>query len=171
MKINIVGKNVTVTEGMRTKIEEKLQKLEKYEFIKPDMVCNVLVRTVKDDQIIEVTIPLEGKKMIRAEKRDKSLYAAVDLVEATLSRQIRKMKEKRIGTKRNGTVTEPGAEAEDPVFIARERTVLVETLSPEEAVTEMEMLDHDFHIFTEKATGRTAVVYRRRDGSYGLIHT
>ena len=65
MKIKIVGKNIAVTEGIRTKITEKLSKLDRYDFLKENAEVNVLIRTVKNDQIIEVTIPLENKKEIK----------------------------------------------------------------------------------------------------------
>lgn len=171
MKINIVTKNVVLTNAMKEKINEKLAKIEKYDFVKPDTVCNVLVRTVKDDRIIEVTIPVNGK-IIRAEKRDADIYAAIDMVEATLTRQVRKMKEKIIRGKRvSAASAKECVESEDPVFIRKERTIDLLELTPYEAVEEMELLDHDFHLFIENETKKPAAVYRRKDGGYGVIHT
>ena len=162
MKINIVTKNVVLTNAMKEKINEKLAKIEKYDFVKPDTVCNVLVRTVKDDRIIEVTIPVNGK-IIRAEKRDADIYAAIDMVEATLTRQVRK----RV----SAASAKECVESEDPVFIRKERTIDLLELTPYEAVEEMELLDHDFHLFIENETKKPAAVYRRKDGGYGVIHT
>lgn len=81
MKMNVIGKNVTVTDGMKEKIYDKLGNLHKYGNLSEDTPCKVLVRTVKMDQIIEVTIFLDNKKMIRVEKRDRDFYKAIDMAE------------------------------------------------------------------------------------------
>jgi len=171
MNIKIVGKNVTVSEGMKNKIIEKLSKLEKYEYIKPETTCNVLIRTVKDDQIIEVTIPVENKKVIRAEKRSTDLYAAIDMVEETLTRQIRKKKEKMIGKKRNPS--KDYVDEEDYLTsptIVKEKVIPMMHMTPEEAAEQMEMLDHDFFLFVNADTGNVSVIYKRKDSDYGMIY-
>lgn len=171
MRINIVGKNVKITDGMRSKIEEKLYKLEKYDFIKENATVNVMVRTVKDNQIIEVTIPVANNKVIRAEKRDHDLYAAIDMVEETLSRQMRKAKEKCQDKRHLHTDKHLEEEVmdENEITIVREKVVPCELMSPEDAVDMMESLDHDFHLFVNKNNNHISVVYRRKDGNYGLI--
>lgn len=170
MKIKIVGKNVEVTKAMEEKIIEKLTKLEKYDYLKPETVCNVLIRTVKDDQIIEVTIHV-GNKTIRAEKRSSSLYTAIDLVESTLTRQIRKEKEKMIGKKRT-TLKELSKRGDNIVTpaIVKEKAVSLEIMTPDEAADRMEALDHDFHLFIDEDTENVSVVYRRKDSDYGVIY-
>ena len=171
MRIEIIGKNVRVTDGMRAKIECKLNKLEKYDFIKKDTVVNVLIRTVKDDQIIEVTVPMANKKVVRAEKRDHDLYAAIDMVEETLARQLRKTKEKCRDKKR--VHVEAPYEEEDLTVktIVKEKVVPLAFLTPEEAAEQMEELDHDFHLFMNTRTNSPSVIYKRKDGDYGLIFT
>lgn len=171
MKTKIIGKNVTVTEGMRTKIENMLEKLEKYDFFKENTVCNVLVRTVKDDQIIEITIPLEHKKMIRVERRSNDLYEAIDLAEESLARQIRKLKEKNRDKKRHPTEEKIEEECVNLTknLIVKDKKIPAIYLTPEEACDEMEALDHDFHLFMNTKTDTPCVIYKRKDGNYGLI--
>lgn len=168
MKIKIVGKNITVTEGIRTKITEKLSKLDRYDFLKENAEVNVLIRTVKNDQIIEVTIPLDNKKMIRAEKRSNDLYAAVDLVEETLAKQIRRMKEKVKDKKKTVSHYDIPEESAEKVSI-KQKNIPLDCLTVAEAIDDMESLDHDFHLFMNVKTGTPSVVYRRKEGGYGVI--
>lgn len=168
MKIKIVGKNITVTEGIRTKITEKLSKLDRYDFLKENAEVNVLIRTVKNDQIIEVTIPLDNKKMIRAEKRSNDLYAAVDLVEETLAKQIRRMKEKVKNKKKTVSHYDILEESTEKISI-KQKNIQLDCLTVAEAIDDMESLDHDFHLFMNVKTGTPSVVYRRKEGGYGVI--
>ncbi|WP_097005307.1 ribosome hibernation-promoting factor, HPF/YfiA family [Lacrimispora amygdalina] len=169
MKISIIGKTVTITEGMREAITEKLSKCEKY--LKESTPVKVLIRTVKDDQIIEVSIPIEKNKVIRAERRSKDLYEAIDMVEEVLARQLRKQKEKMLEKKRIpiNSVLETEKELEEHYLVGKEKQFDLEMMKPEEAIEEMECLDHDFHIFMNILDGRIGVVYKRKEYGYGLL--
>ena len=153
MKIKIVGKNIAVTEGIRTKITEKLSKLDRYDFLKENA---------------EVTIPLENKKMIRAEKRSNDLYAAVALVEETLAKQIRRMKEKVKDKKKTVSHYDILEESTEKISI-KQKNIQLDCLTVAEAIDDMESLDHDFHLFMNVKTGTPSVVYRRKKGDYGVI--
>ena len=168
MKLTIIGKTVTITDGMREAITEKLSKCDKY--LKENTPVRVVVRTVKDDQIIEVAIPTGKNKEIRAERRSKDLYEAIDLVEEVLNRQLRQQKEKKLDKKRMPVMlleTEP--EAEIKPLIMKEKQFDLQMMTPEEAVEELEALDHDFHLFMNVMDGRVGVVYRRKEAGYGLL--
>lgn len=168
MKLTIIGKTVTITDGMREAITEKLSKCDKY--LKENTPVRVVVRTVKDDQIIEVAIPTGKNKEIRAERRSKDLYEAIDLVEEVLNRQLRKQKEKKLDKKRTPvTLLETEPEAEIKPIIVKEKQFDLQMMTPEEAVEELEALDHDFHLFMNMMDGRVGVVYRRKEAGYGLL--
>lgn len=171
MIIKIVGKNVEVTEAMSDKIKEKLKKLDKYEYLKADTICHVIIRTVKDDQIIEVTIPVENKKVIRAEKRANSLYTAIDMIDKTLARKIKKEKGKILSKKRvKAHKTQETDIANLIPMIVKEKFVPLFQMTLVEAQEQMEALNHDFHLFENADTGNMCVIYRRNDSDYGVIH-
>ena len=169
MKISIIGKTVTITEGMREAITEKLSKCEKY--LKESTPVKVLIRTVKDDQIIEVSIPIEKNKVIRAERRSKDLYEAIDMVEEVLARQLRKQKEKKLDKKRItiSSVLRKEKNLEEHFLVGKEKQFDLEMMTPEEAIDEMECLDHDFHLFMNIIDGRIGVVYKKKEEGYGLL--
>lgn len=169
MKITIIGKTVTVTDGMKEAITEKLSKCNKY--LKENTQVKVLIRTVKDDQIIEVAIPIGRGKEIRAERRSKDLYEAIDMAEEVLTRQLRKQKERKLEGKRISVDLDMEAEPDvsSSPLIKKEKQFDLQMMTPEEAVKDMEALDHDFHLFMNILDGRVGVVYRRKETGYGLL--
>lgn len=129
-----------------------------------------MLRTVRNDQIVEVTIYLENKKVIRIEKCSKDLYAAIDMAEDALERRIRKYKEKIIEKKRIPSVYEEDVDEErKESTMIKEKIVFLEECSTKEAIRRMEELGHDFHLFLNSDTGCTSVVYRKKEESCGLI--
>lgn len=167
MKLDIIGRNVKVTEGMKAKLTDKISKLDKYLNDK-DVTARVVVRTVKNDQIVEVTIPVLNKS-IRAEKRSNDLYAAIDMVEEALSKQLRRNKNKNIDKKRQPMEMMEEEMEEDTILVVREKHVPLVIDSVQGAIEEMENLGHDFHVFVDEATKATSIVYRRKDNDYGII--
>ncbi|SDM20469.1 ribosome hibernation-promoting factor, HPF/YfiA family [Sediminibacillus halophilus] len=185
MKFNIRGENLEVTESISSYVEKKISKLERY-FEKPptsDVYVNLGV--YNDEQVIEVTIPMTNL-LLRAEERHNDLYAAIDLVVDKLERQIRKYKTKvNRKSRQNGAPKHVFAELEQEalesqlnqeemeedagVEIVRTKRFNLKPMDSEEAVLQMDMLGHAFYVFTNAITGDTNVVYRRRDGRYGLI--
>lgn len=174
MKYNIHGSKVKVTPSIKSYIEEKLGKLDKY-FESPDSITsNVVVRIRGLEQIVEVTIPVKGIT-IRNEEANSDLYAAIDLVVDKLERQIRKNKT-RIKKKVKVEVTDFGfidfkvaKEENDTNKIVKRKTIDNKPMSEEEAILQMNLLGHEFFVFENIDSHTTSVLYRRKDGNYGII--
>lgn len=173
MKFNIRGSKDILDESVKNYIETKIGKLDKY-FENPDEItANILVKESGIKETIEVTIPIK-KAILRAEDSNKDIYAAIDLVLEKLERQIRKNKTK-IKHKTNKEnidvfidfeITEE--EVNDNKIIKRKK-VENKPMDEEEAILQMDLLGHDFFIFKNISTDNVAVVYRRKDGDYGII--
>ncbi|MFD2609697.1 ribosome hibernation-promoting factor, HPF/YfiA family [Deinococcus taklimakanensis] len=177
------GRNVEVTDAMRDYVQEKLSRLDRYNDQITDARVTLTVRDVRDaDRRNRVEVQLNVPHgIIRAEEHHQDMYAAIDRASDVLERQLRKFKTRYMKQRGEALPTpEPGpAEADvnaglDDVGefrpeIVRQKRFDLRPMSPEDAVAQMEALGHDFYVFTSMATGRAAVVYRRRDGHYGLI--
>ena len=174
MKYNIHGSKVKVTPSIKTYIEEKLGKLDKY-FENPDSItANVVVRVRGLEQIVEVTIPVKGIT-IRNEESNSDLYAAIDLVVDKLERQIRKNKDK-INKRNNKTLIEDfETTLEDEFYeeekIVKRKKVELKPIDEEEAILEMELLGHTFFVYRDVDSDNICVLYKRRNGNYGIIET
>ncbi|MCT2537273.1 ribosome-associated translation inhibitor RaiA [Aquibacillus koreensis] len=184
MKYNIRGENVEVTSPIKEYIEKKVGKLERYFDTTPTSDVNVNISVYNDEQQIEVTIPMTDL-LLRAEENHTDLYAAIDLVVDKLERQIRKYKTKiNRKVRQNGAPKHVFAEMEKEAFLQREAEALededgfeivrnkrfdLKPMDSEEAILQMDMLGHAFYVFTNAVSGNTNVVYRRKDGRYGLI--
>ena len=176
MKVNIYGKNITVTPALSEKIEKKLNLLEKYFMIDDSVVANVVVRVYPNKQKIEVTIPTKYA-VLRTEVVHDDLYAAIDLAIDKLEDQIRRQKTRL--TRKNkeklayAFIEEMDFEDsyEDNDELVRTKTVTADTMELDEAIMRMEMLGHSFFIYRDNETKEIAVVYKRHDGGYGLLET
>ena len=174
MKYNIRGDKMVVTDAIRDYAEEKLGKLEKY-FKDDEITANVLTRVRGNSQIVEVTIPT-SKFVLRSEEENDDLYAAIDLVSDKLERQIRKNK-----TRLNRNVKENVKEfnfeyivedvEESKEKIVKRKNIEMKPMDEEEAILEMELLGHSFFVYKDMDTNNTCVLYKRKDGDYGLIET
>ena len=188
IRFEIHGDNLTITDAIRNYIEDKIGKLERYFNNVPKAVAHVKVKTYSNSATkIEVTIPLKDVTL-RAEERHDDLYAGIDLITGKLERQVRKYKT-RVNRKHRdrgdqevfvAEVQEASPEevsgAEEPVSdsdieIIRSKQFSLKPMDSEEAVLQMNLLGHDFFIFTDRETDGTSIVYRRKDGKYGLIET
>ena len=174
MRFEIVGKNISVTEGMRTKIEEKLGFLDKYILIDPNVIARVVCRVYPNTQKIEVTIPTKVG-ILRAEVEHEDFYAAIDLAIDKLEDQIRRQKT-RLSRRHKDSLAESFIEKDETVLEEEDIAVKTKTITPEkmdleEAIMRMEMLGHSFFIYVDNEDDEIAVVYRRNDGKYGLIET
>ncbi|MGJ9457618.1 ribosome hibernation-promoting factor, HPF/YfiA family [Oceanobacillus sp. CF4.6] len=181
MKYNIRGENLEVTGAIKEYVEKKISKLERYFDTPPTSDVHVNLSVYNDEQRIEVTIPMTNL-LLRGEVQHVDLYAAVDLVVDKLERQIRKHKTK-INRKfrQKGSPKHAFAEMEkqatsiaveedpDEIEIVRTKRFNLKPMDSEEAILQMDMLGHEFFVFTNDHSGETNVVYRRRDGKYGLI--
>ncbi|OZU88792.1 ribosomal subunit interface protein [Virgibacillus indicus] len=181
MKFNIRGENLEVTGAIRDYVEKKISKLERYFDTPPTSDVHVNLSVYNDEQRIEVTIPMTNL-LLRGEVQHIDLYAAIDLVVDKLERQIRKYKTKvNRKFRQDGSPKHVFAELEkesanvaveedsDEIEIVRTKRFNLKPMDSEEAVLQMDMLGHAFYVFTNAVTNDTNVVYRRKDGKYGLI--
>ena len=173
MKINIRGSKLEVTDAIRNYLESKLKKLDKY-FENPDEItANVVVRTRGIDQTAEITIPIK-KAILRAEESNKDLYASIDFAVDKLERQIRKNKTriKQKSNRENIDVFidfEIDDEEQETNTIVKRKTIDMKPMSEDEAILQMNLLGHEFFIFKDADTENNAVIYKRKDGNYGII--
>ena len=176
MKLNIRGEKVTITQSMKTYITEKLEKLDKY-FENPEEISvNVLVRIKGLEQIIEVTAPTK-KFTLRAEESNEDFYAAVDLVVSKLERQIRKNKDRLNRKYKNVEVLEFNFNYEDEEKIeensseiVKRKNISMKPMDEEEAMLQIELLNHDFFVFKNIDEECVSVLYKRKDNNYGIIN-
>ena len=171
MNITITGKNVELTEGLKDAVESKLSKLDKY-FTK-ETNAKVTLSVEKGRQKIEVTIPVKGN-IIRSEQVSSDMYVSIDLVEEVIERQMVKYKKKIVDKHQGGANLQPAFIEEDyadgeEVRIIRNKKYDIKPTYPEDACIQMELLGHDFYVFMNAETDAINVVYKRKDGAYGLI--
>lgn len=171
MKINIIGKNLEVTDGLKMAVEEKIGKLDKY--FSEDITAKVTLSVEKDRQKIEVTIPVKGH-IIRSEQVSSDMYVSIDLVKEIIERQLKKYKKKLIDKQQNAasfsdTFVERYEEDEEEIKIVRSKQFDIKPMYPEDACVQMELLGHDFYVFCNAETEQVNVVYKRKGGTYGLI--
>ena len=175
MKLNIRGDKVTITKSIKDYIEDKMSRLDKYFVNTKGVEGKVLIRIRNDEQIIEVTIPT-SRFTLRAEERDQDLYTAIDLVIDKLERQIRKNKTRlndkykdldKFEMSFNFDVPE---EEIDDVKIVKRKNVEMKPMDEEEAILQMELLNHDFFVFKNIDEECVSVLYERKDGKLGIIN-
>ena len=177
MKLNIRGDKLVVTDAIKAYIEDKLSKLEKY-FDNSNIEAKVVIKVANNKETIEVTIPT-SKYTLRAEERHDDLYAATDLVIDKLERQIRKNKTKLNDRYKKDniidfnfdSIEEYNSENEDVDLIVKRKTIDVKPMDEEEAILQMELLNHDFFMFKNIDEDCISVLYKRKDGKFGIINS
>lgn len=173
MKYEIVGREIEVTPSMKEHIEKKLSVVEKYFLIKPNTKARIVVKVHKNDQKVEITIPTTVCTL-RSEVITDDFYKAIDLAIDKLEGQIRKQKTRFAKKKtKKDSFTENFIKEMDKVekentLINKEKSIALTELTPEEAIAEMELSDHDFYVFKD-LNGETCLLYRRNKG-YGLMY-
>jgi putative sigma-54 modulation protein len=166
MQVQVRGKNVAVTPALRRYVIRKLDHLDRFSdgFGRAQVTLSV----VREHHICEVTVPM-GSHLLRAEERSQDMYCSIDLVVDKLQRQVEKYRTRLLA----GRVEEEEPAAPSPPpdggLVVRTKRYPVKPMTVDEAVMEMELLGHDFFIFTNADTDRVSVVYRRWDGNFGLI--
>lgn len=171
MNLVISGKNLDITEGLRSAVEEKIAKLERY--FNDSTEVHVTLSTEKNRQKIEITIPMKGS-IIRAEEVSSDMYVSIDLVEEVIERQLRKYKNKLIDKAQNAVhlnqeFIDEDMEDEEEINIIRSKKFAMKPMDPEEACVQMELLGHNFFVFRNSETEEVNVVYKRKGNTYGLI--
>ena len=175
MKLNIRGDKVKITQAISEYIEAKIGRLDKYLGDPLEVTAIVLVKVKGKDQIVEVTVPLK-KLILRAEVTDSDLYAAIDLVSDKLERQIRKnktrMKKKVSKDLIDFNIDFKITKDEDEKGkIVKRKIIETKPMSEEEAILQMNLLDHSFFVFEDVDTSKVSIIYKRKDNDYGLIET
>ena len=172
MRITISGRNIELGDRLKNQVNKKLGKLEKY--FAPETEARVVLSRRKDAEFIEVTIPTKTG-FIRAEEATDDFFASIDLAEETIERQIKKYRNKLVDKKQSALafselfLDEGEDEGEAEIRIVKNKKFELQPMNPEEACLQMEMLGHAFFVFLNGDSGAVNVVYKRRDGSYGLI--
>lgn len=176
MQVVIKGKNVEVTDALREHANQKVAKIDKLQLgfkeieVKLGLEKN---RSIQENQTAELTLYGNGP-LIRVTERDRDMYVAIDKAVAKLQRRIKKYHGKQIDrTQAQESALRgkpiPEETREEQPTIVKTKTVDLKPMNPEEAALQMEMLGHDFFVFTNADTDNASVVYRRKDGNYGLI--
>ena len=175
MKMTIRGDKVTITKAIKEYITEKLSKLDKYFENPKNIECKVLVKVKNTEQCIEVTIPT-SRFALRAEERHQDLYAATDLVVDKLEKQIRRNKNRLDDKYRNLPKFEMNfefdvdAEEIEESAIVKRKDIDMKPMDEEEAILQIELLNHDFFVFKNIDEDCVSVLYKRKDNSYGIIN-
>ncbi|MDR1781706.1 MAG: ribosome-associated translation inhibitor RaiA [Bacilli bacterium] len=186
MKYSIKSKNIEITDAIEKYIESRISLLDKFFVIDDDTVAKVLIKIYNDQQRIETTIPTKFG-ILRAEARDKDLYNAIDSVVDKLEAQIRKHKTKikdhrasyrgkeKLGHAFNiemlDDLSSPVSDDYDDSEVVRTKEIVPEAKDIDTAILEMEMLNHSFYIYRDMDTENISVIYKRKDGGYGVIET
>ena len=154
MKFIIIGRNIDITEGLKSAVQEKLGKLERY--FTPETEIHVTLSVEKDRQKIEVTIPVKGN-IIRSEQVSSDMYVSIDLVEEVIERQLRKYKTKIVNQQQAGgnfqkEFVEDEFLEDEEVNIIRTKKFGIKPMYPEDACVQMELLGHNFYVFRNAET-------------------
>ena len=172
MKSVCSGRHMSVRDDLRELAQKKLSALNKY--FSDDVTANVTFKVRRDTEIIEVTIQM-GNTLFRSEEGADTFRTALDKAVDTLERQIRRNKTRLQKRIREGAFAAPAAfpegpdYEEEPEFSIRTKTYPIRPMSVEEAILQMNLLEHQFYVFVDDVDQETRVVYRRKDGGYGLI--
>lgn len=170
MKVSVIAKNIQLTPALKEMVERKISKLEKY--FSPDVEARATLSVQKNRQIFEVTIPFNGI-ILRAEEATDDLYKSIDIVEEKLTRQIRKQRTK-LSRKHHesfkySSIDEVAFEKEDDGQVVKVKKFGVKPMSADEAILQMELISHSFFVYQDADTNKISVMYKRKDGNYGLL--
>lgn len=184
MQFTIRGQQIEVTDALKDYVDKKLSRLDKYFEAPPTSEGHVTLSVVRGLHTVEVTIPLTGV-VLRAEDRSEDMYASMDAVVDKLERQVRKHKTKlnrKIrqegglktliadnGAAATGTTMAQAEYDEDDYEVVRTKRFTMKPMDVEEAILQMNMVGHNFFVFSNIDTQEVNVVYKRDDGKYGLI--
>ncbi|SHE95957.1 putative sigma-54 modulation protein [Seinonella peptonophila] len=189
IRVNLVirGNHISITSALGNFVRSKLSRLDKFLDMNPTGDANVVLSVLKNDHKVEVTIPYPGL-VFRAEESSKDMYASIDLVVEKLERQIRKYKtkvtrklryddnlrqqmiENSLGQETNEVKSQSETtETAERFPIVRSKRFHLKPMDAQEAILQMNALGHDFFVFTQAETNQVNVIYRRKDGQYGLI--
>jgi putative sigma-54 modulation protein len=177
MRLEVKGRNVEVTDSIRRYAQDKLDKIEKQLPEPTQIEVELMLETnpsIADDHVAEATVWTKGSTL-RARERSVAFETSIDQLADKLERQVKRYREKRSrrenGRRANGSASEQPAFSEEQLerMIIKSKQFDLQPITPEEATVELELIGHDFFVFINAETDKQNVVYRRRDGGYGLI--
>jgi putative sigma-54 modulation protein len=177
VRLQVKGKNVDVTPSLKGYAQQKLGKLERHLSDSARLELELAIErnpSISDNQVAEATIWTKGP-IIRAREASTDMKASIDMLVDKLERQAQRLREKRrrSASRNHGAAqspdTRPVVPDEDEPVIVKVKQFAVKPMSPEEAVLQLELIGHTFFVFLHAETLEANVVYRRRDGNYGLI--
>ncbi len=172
MKVTITGRHIELTEPLKQRVEKAMDKLDRY-FTK-DTEAYVTLSVLRENQTVEATIQ-SGNLMLRVEESSPDMYVSIDNTVDVLERQLRKHKtrlEKKLKREFIPAEFPPefgDVEEETEFKIVRTKRFAYKPMSPEEAILQMNLVGHQFFVFNNAETNEPNVVYKRKDGNYGLI--
>lgn len=186
MKLVIQGKNIEITDSIREYVSQKIEKaVSHFQNITTEVDVNLSVARnprVNSKQMAEVTIYANGT-VIRAQEGSETLYASIDMVADKIARQLRKYKERRLDQKTHSQVTTRDVVEQEavevdligdrtpelPNEVVRTKYFAMPPMSLDEALEQLQLVDHDFYMFRNAETGEINVIYERNHGGYGVI--
>ena len=171
MAIAVRGKNIEITPALKDYVEKRVGKIAKYFETLGEIT--VVLTVAKGRHIVEVTVPLNGI-LLRGEESTTDMYTSIDLVIEKLERQIEKYKTKLARKLKSGTFkgeVPAGARdlGDDEFRVVKTKRFAIKPMTTEEAIMQMNLINHDFYVFTNAETEEVNVLYRRKEGGYGLI--
>lgn len=172
MKVTVIAKNIELTQALKEIVQKKISKLEKY--FEEEVEAKATLSVQKSRQRIEVTIPF-NRAILRSEESTEDMYKSIDLVEDKLERQIRKQKT-RLSRKNNGSLkfaalndSKVESNEDDEGSLVKVKKFGVKPMDSEEAILQMDLLGHNFFVYQDSESSKVNVVYKRKDGNYGLL--
>ena len=174
MKIIVTGKNITISEKIQDAIDKRFEKLGK--FFADDIQANIVIHPERDKVKMEATIVTKGT-IFRAEDVSQDVFDSIDIVADKLSSQMTKYKGKLQKRNKSGEsvrfemIPEPEAEQAEDAQIVKSKKFQLAPMSVDEAVMQMELLQHNFFVYLDQEADSVSVVYKRNDGNYGVLET
>ncbi len=172
MRVDLFTKNVEITEGIEENVRAALSGLDKY-FKNEELTAKVTIKTYTIGQKIEIELPIDGKHVLRQETVERDLYQAINVATDKLEKQIRKVKNRAADHENERQVLldyfADFDSKEEVSKITKRKELDLLPMSEEEAVLQFEIIGHDFFVFLDGRTDETKLLYKRKDGEYGLI--
>lgn len=181
MLLSIQGHGLNISKRFETYVNNKAEKLDRYLPGVEDVRVEVTPQSAKEDAPKAIQLTVRRKRtLLRVEERNPDIYAGFDRALDNMYQRIARYKGKRLGNKRGGAPADAELEAAealpidvddyaDPKPVVKTKVFTVVPMSSEEAIEQMELIGHDFFVFINDASSATNVVYRRKDGGYGLL--
>lgn len=175
MAVIVKGRNTVVSPAVKTYVEKKIEKVTRQFKAVGDITA--VLKVENGMHIAEITVPAKGI-LLRAQESTKDMYSSIDLVVEKIERQVHKYKTKLVKRKygnfretlpAEAAAADPDPAPEEEFRITRSKTFEMRPMSPEEAILQMNLLNHDFFVFYDPEAETTCVVYRRKNGDYGLL--